>query len=288
MALLLAACEKARQWSQVEVIRLRGGWNGNCRAGKRQRDDRDFWRGICGDERSGSRAEGKNSHVLSRDSRALARDGRDARAGLSLRWFRDQFGGGASYDSLMIEQQPLPRDRMDCFGALFDGRADAASRSKRARRPGRTTAQHTRAHVIRAILEGVAFSLRDTFTIFRELGVPVKSIRLGGGGARSYLWQQIQADIYGMPVDLVAAEEGAAYGAALLAGVGVGMWAIGGRGVRDGSAGGEAGGTDRGKCGVAESQISRVSEVVSRAARDSLQELIVVDKGRWRLTFVGR
>jgi len=52
----------------------------------------------------------------------------------------------------------------------------------------------------------------------------VKSIRLGGGGARSYLWQQIQADIYGMPVDLVAAEEGAAYGAALLAGVGTGVW----------------------------------------------------------------
>jgi xylulokinase len=78
--------------------------------------------------------------------------------------------------------------------------------------------------VIRAILEGVAFSLRDTFTIFRELGVPVKSIRLGGGGARSPLWQQIQADIYGMPVDLIEAEEGAAYGAALLAGVGAGLW----------------------------------------------------------------
>jgi xylulokinase len=86
------------------------------------------------------------------------------------------------------------------------------------------TAQHTRAHVIRAILEGVAFSLRDTFTIFRELSVPVKSIRLGGGGARGSLWQQIQADIYGTPVDLVAAEEGAAYGAALLAGVGAGAW----------------------------------------------------------------
>jgi xylulokinase len=86
------------------------------------------------------------------------------------------------------------------------------------------TAQHTRAHVIRAILEGVAFSLRDTFTIFRDLGVPVKSIRLGGGGARSPLWRQIQADIYGMPVELVAADEGAAYGAALLAGVGAGVW----------------------------------------------------------------
>jgi xylulokinase len=66
--------------------------------------------------------------------------------------------------------------------------------------------------------------LRDTFTIFRELGVPVTSIRLGGGGARSPLWQQIQADVYGMPVDLIAAEEGAAYGAALLAGVGAGVW----------------------------------------------------------------
>jgi xylulokinase len=86
------------------------------------------------------------------------------------------------------------------------------------------TAQHTRAHVIRAILEGVAFSLRDTLTIFRDLSVPVKSIRLGGGGARSPLWQQIQADIYGMRVDLAAAEEGAAYGAALLAGVGAGVW----------------------------------------------------------------
>jgi len=86
------------------------------------------------------------------------------------------------------------------------------------------TAQHTRAHVIRAILEGVAFSLRDTFTIFRELGVPVKSIRLGGGGARSLIWRQIQADVYGTRVDLIAAEEGAAYGAGLLAGVGAGVW----------------------------------------------------------------
>ncbi len=86
------------------------------------------------------------------------------------------------------------------------------------------TAQHTRAHVIRAILEGVAFSLRDTLTIFRDLNVPVKSIRLGGGGARSSVWQQIQADIYGMRVDLIGVDEGPAYGAGLLAGVGTGVW----------------------------------------------------------------
>jgi len=86
------------------------------------------------------------------------------------------------------------------------------------------TASHTRAHVIRAILEGVAFSLKDTFTIFDEMKIPVTSIRLGGGGARSPLWRQIQADVYGREVEIVAAEEGAAYGAAILAGAGAQEW----------------------------------------------------------------
>jgi xylulokinase len=86
------------------------------------------------------------------------------------------------------------------------------------------TASHTRAHVIRAILEGVAFSLKDSFTIFEEMKIPVTSIRLGGGGARSPLWRQIQADVYGREVEIVAAEEGAAYGAAILAGTGAGAW----------------------------------------------------------------
>jgi xylulokinase len=86
------------------------------------------------------------------------------------------------------------------------------------------TASHRRAHVVRAILEGVAFSLRDTFTIFREMNVPVNSVRLGGGGATSPLWRQIQADVYGREVEIVEAEEGAAYGAAILAGVGAKIW----------------------------------------------------------------
>jgi xylulokinase len=86
------------------------------------------------------------------------------------------------------------------------------------------TASHTRAHVIRAILEGVAFSLRDSFTIFEEMRVPVRSVRLGGGGARSKLWRQVQANVYGHEVEAVEAEEGAAYGAAILAGVGAQVW----------------------------------------------------------------
>jgi len=146
-------------------------------------------------------------------------------AGLSLRWFRDQFAGGASYDTLMKEaaEAPVGADGLLWAPYLMGERTPHLDPNARGALVG-LTAQHTRAHVIRTILEGVAFSLRDTFTIFRELSVPVKSIRLGGGGARSSLWQQTQADIYGMPVDLVTAEEGAAYGAALLAGVGAGMW----------------------------------------------------------------
>ena len=85
-------------------------------------------------------------------------------------------------------------------------------------------ASHTRGHVVRAVLEGVAFSLKDSFTIFDQMRVPVGAVRLGGGGARSPLWRQIQADVYGYPVETVEAEEGAAYGAAILAGVGGGAW----------------------------------------------------------------
>jgi xylulokinase len=87
------------------------------------------------------------------------------------------------------------------------------------------TASHTRGHLARAVLEGVAYSLKDTFTLFAELGIPVKGVRLGGGGARGPLWRSIQANIYGYPCDVLVAEEGAAFGAALLAGVGVGAWA---------------------------------------------------------------
>lgn len=82
------------------------------------------------------------------------------------------------------------------------------------------TAAHTRAHLIRSILEGVAFSLRDSLEIFKELEIPVEQIRLSGGGSRSFLWRQIQADIYGKEVVTLRTLEGSALGAALLAGVG--------------------------------------------------------------------
>ncbi len=67
-------------------------------------------------------------------------------------------------------------------------------------------------------------SLQDTFTLFADLAIPTTSIRLGGGGARSPLWRQIQADVYGRPVEVLEAEEGGAFGAALLAATGIGAF----------------------------------------------------------------
>ena len=73
--------------------------------------------------------------------------------------------------------------------------------------------------MIRSILEGVAFSLRDSYEIFKELGIPIEQIRASGGGSRSLFWRQIQADIYGKEVVTLRTSEGSALGAALLAGV---------------------------------------------------------------------
>ena len=151
-------------------------------------------------------------------------------AGLSLRWFRDQFGAAAAngrdpYDVLTEEASKVSPGSDGLLWApyLMGERTPHLDPDARGMLAG-IAAIHTRGHVVRAILEGVAFSLKDTFKIFEEMKVPVKSIRLGGGGARSPLWRQIQADVYGHEVEIVEAEEGAAYGAALLAGVGAKIW----------------------------------------------------------------
>jgi xylulokinase len=87
------------------------------------------------------------------------------------------------------------------------------------------TTRHTIAHMARAVMEGVVFSLRDGLEIMKTMGLPIQSVRVTGGGARNALWRQMQADIYGFEVVTLAAEEGPAYGAALLAGVGAGLFA---------------------------------------------------------------
>ena len=150
-------------------------------------------------------------------------------AGLSMRWFRDQLLGDAgqswSYDRMTDEAAKTPpgADGLLWGPYLMGERTPHCDPDVRAGLVG-IAAHHTRAHVLRAVMEGVAFSLRDTLTIFEELRVPVTKIRVGGGGARSPLWRQIQADIFGNPVETVQVEEGPALGAALLAGVGAGVW----------------------------------------------------------------
>jgi xylulokinase len=148
-------------------------------------------------------------------------------AGLSLRWLRDLLSdrNPVAYDELTREARTVPPGSDGVLWApyLMGERTPHLDPNARATLTG-LAASHTRAHVTRAILEGVAFSLKDTFSLFEEMQVPVRNIRLGGGGARSPLWRQIQADVYGREVEILRAEEGAAYGAALLAGVGAKFW----------------------------------------------------------------
>jgi xylulokinase len=146
-------------------------------------------------------------------------------AGLSIRWFRDLVAAGVSYDQLTAEAAGVPPGADGVLWApyLMGERTPHCDPNARAALVG-LSASHGRGHIVRAILEGVAFSLRDTFSIFAEMGVPVGSVRLGGGGSRSSLWRQIQADVFGQPVDTATADEGAAHGAAILAAAGIERW----------------------------------------------------------------
>lgn len=86
------------------------------------------------------------------------------------------------------------------------------------------TLKHTRGHIARAIMEGVAFAMRDSLALIQGLGVPVKQIRASGGGSKSLLWRQIQADVFGQKACTINAEQGPAFGVALLAAVGAGAF----------------------------------------------------------------
>ena len=146
-------------------------------------------------------------------------------AGLSLRWLRDTVSPADDYTALTAwaAQVPAGSDGLLWTPYLLGERTPHLDSRARAALVG-LTAGHTRAHLVRAVLEGVAYSLKDTFTLLAELGIPVNGVRLGGGGARGLLWREIQAAVYGYKTDVLVAEEGGAFGAALLAGVGAGVW----------------------------------------------------------------
>lgn len=144
----------------------------------------------------------------------------------SFQWLRDTLAPEASFDALVAEAAtaPVGSDGLLFLPYLTGERTPYPDPLARGAWIG-LTARHTRASLIRATLEGVAFGLRDMLMLMRETGLAVPDrARLSGGGARSELWRGILASVLGIELDLPAVTEGAAYGAALLAGVGIGAW----------------------------------------------------------------
>ena len=118
----------------------------------------------------------------------------------ALRWFRDTLAPGEPYERLLAEAERLgPRRRGAPLPAVPDRRADAARRPGRARRLHRPSARHDRGALVRAVLEGVAYGLRDSLEILRSLGCRLEFGRVSGGGARSELWLRIVASVLGLP-----------------------------------------------------------------------------------------
>jgi xylulokinase len=146
-------------------------------------------------------------------------------AGLSLQWFRDQLAFGATYDALMEEAAGAPAGSQGLFWLpyLMGERTPHLDARARGGWIG-VTAKHTRADLIRALIEGVSYSQKDCLDIIRELGVEVSTVRVSGGGARSPFWRQILADVFGQRVATLQTQEGSAFGAALLAMVGTGEY----------------------------------------------------------------
>lgn len=152
-------------------------------------------------------------------------------AGGSLQWFRNELCKADTekakrakkevYDLLTAEAEAVRAGSEGLFFLpyLSGERTPHADPDARGCFVGLTLA-HTRGHLIRAIMEGVAYSMRDSLAIIEGLGVPVEQIRASGGGSRSPLWRQIQADVFGRNVVTINTEEGPAYGVALLAAVG--------------------------------------------------------------------
>ncbi|HUJ23466.1 MAG TPA: xylulokinase [Bryobacteraceae bacterium] len=147
-------------------------------------------------------------------------------AGLSLQWFRNQLAPGADYDTLTADAAKSPAGAHGLFWLpyLMGERTPHLDASARGGWIG-LTAKHTRADLIRSVIEGVSYSQKDCLEIIEQLGVSVRSVRVSGGGGKSAFWRQVLADILEKPVVTLETQEGSAYGAALLALVGTGAFA---------------------------------------------------------------
>ena len=156
-------------------------------------------------------------------------------AGLSLRWFRDNFCesemqqakqlGVSEYELMSAQAESVAAgcERLLYLPYLMGERTPHLDADARGVFFG-LSAVHTKKHMLRAVMEGVAYSLRDCVEIFREMGISVSDMAACGGGGSSALWRSMLADLYGCGVKTVTSKEGPALGAAILAAVGAGVY----------------------------------------------------------------
>jgi xylulokinase len=144
----------------------------------------------------------------------------------SLQWHRDTIAPDAAFDELLQEAETVPAgsEGLQFLPYLSGERTPHPDPLARGAWVG-LTRRHGRGHLTRAVLEGVAFGLRDSFELVRTAGLgEIRQVRASGGGAKGALWRQILADVLESELVTVNTSEGAAYGACLLAGVGAGIW----------------------------------------------------------------
>ena len=156
-------------------------------------------------------------------------------AGLSMEWFREKFCGDLAvkareenreffdYATDMVRKIPAGSERLIYLPFLMGERTPHLNAWYRGGLVGLNVI-HSQAHVLRAIMEGVAFCLQDCNVMLKELGVQVTMMRACGGGSKSPVWRQILADVFETDIHTLAQEEGPAFGAAVLAGVGAGVY----------------------------------------------------------------
>ena len=154
-------------------------------------------------------------------------------AGMMMKKFRDEFSGGMSYADLdrAAAEIPAGSDGLILLPHLAGAVSPVAAPNARGAVKGLTLA-HTRGHFARAIMESVAFLLKDNANALRELGMHLSCVRALGGGAKSPLWAQIKADVLGLPVSVGCCEEPVALGAAILSAVDAGLFSSAAEGGR--------------------------------------------------------
>jgi xylulokinase len=144
----------------------------------------------------------------------------------SLQWYRDTLAAEVDFTTLVDEaaEAPLGSEGLLFLPYLTGERTPHPDPLARGAWVG-LTVRHRRAHITRSVLEGVAFGIKDSFNLIQASGLgAIEQVRISGGGAKSPLWRQIMADVLGAELVTVNTTEGAAYGAALLAGVGAGLY----------------------------------------------------------------